>query len=730
MASGAPTGSPTLLRARCHLCRGRPAQAGRAPCPTLTSFVGRERELVELRRLLATTRLLTLTGAGGSGKSRLALQLAATASSSEASHGVAFVDLASLADPALIAPSAAQALGLAEQPGRDPIDALAEHLRARTVLLVLDNCEHLIDACADLLQRLLGASTTLRVVATSRESLGVAGEIAWPVPALSLPAPDDTSAAALLRCEAARLFVERARFARPAFDLTDSNAPAVARLCRQLDGMPLALELAAARVRLLPVEQIAERLGERFALLGGTQRGVPARHRTLRAAIDWSYEQLPAHEQTLWRCLSVFAGGFGLDAVQAVGALTPGEALERLSRLVDKSLVIAESAGGGQARFRLLMTMREYALERLGEAQETALVRDRHLDWCLSLAERGDAELRGARPQRWIEQLDLEHDNLRAALEWALAGHQSSALRLAGSLGLFWGLRRHLREGASWLDTALAADADAAPPAADDAKGDSGAAARALALHGAGALAWRLGEFVRAAALLEQSLVLRREGDSPFELSRTLSMLGVVYSARRASADLDRARAVLGESLQIQRTLGQTWMSAHTLNALGEIARLSGDLASARESYTQALEASGGSSDSRSAGILLNLGLVAFAQDDLAAARGFFDRSLALAHALGEPGGMAACLDGLAGVHAVGGDTQRAARLLGAADALRESIGEPVQPTDRADHERFVAAARDRLDADTFAAAHTAGTRLAIDEAIGLALARPAAGSK
>jgi non-specific serine/threonine protein kinase len=687
------------------------------PLP-LTSFIGRERELTELRRLLGTTRLLTLTGAGGIGKTRLALQFGAEAAPGFP-DGVCWLDLATVTDPALVVPAAASAFGLVEGPGRPAADLLVEHLRPRTLLLLIDNCEHVVDACAALARSLLGAAPRLRILATSRESLRMAGEIAWPVPPLSAPGqrgPVPPGAQALSQFEAVRLFVERAKFAQPAFALTDANAPAVARICQQVDGIPLALELAAARIGLMTAEQVASRLADRFRVLAGGGRGVAARHRTLEAAIDWSYEHLAGREQQLLQRLSVFAGGWSLEAAEAIcagAAIDRGDVLDLLSQLVDKSLVIVEPAVGGQARYRLLAPIRQYGAERLQQAGDDAALRDRHRDWFLALAEQGDVALRGREPHAGLERFEAEHDNLRAALEWSLAneGGAEAGLRLAGATCLFWGRCGHLREGLFWLDAALAAARDAP------------ARARALAQHGAGSLAWRLGDNARACELLTESLGLRRALAIPLDLARTLSMLGVVYSAQRGPGDLERARACFAESLPLARRIDDREMITHSLNGLGEIARVQGNLAEARDCYTQALDASRTLGDSTAAVILLNLGLVAFAQGDGQAARASFEQSLARYRTLGEPGSLAACLDGLAGSRALGGEATRAAQLLGAADAARASIGEPIQPTDRADHDRFVAAARGRLDDASFARAWAEGARMTLDQAIELALA-------
>jgi non-specific serine/threonine protein kinase len=683
----------------------------------LTSFVGRQNELNELRRLLGVTRLLTLTGAGGIGKTRLALRLG-TDAAANFPDGVCWLDLAALTDPALVTSAAAAALGLVERSTRSADDMLVDYLRPRTLLLLMDNCEHMVEACVALAQRLLGAAPNLSILATSRESLQVAGEIAWAVPPLSAPGQrrqSHSEAATLSQFEAVRLFVERAQFAQPTFALTDTNAPAVALVCQQLDGIPLALELAAARVKLMSAEELADRLADRLGLLAGGNRTAPARHRTFRAVIDWSYEQLSDRERLLLERLSVFAGGWSLEAAEAIchgAGLERDEVLDLLAQLVERSLVLVEPAVGGQSRCRLLTTIRQYAFERLEQSGDVARLRDRHRDWFLSLAQLGDTQLRGPDPSLWLARLELEHDNLRAALEWSLANREGgAALRLAGALSLFWGQRGYLREGLRWLDAALAAG------------GDADAKTRALALHGAGSLAWRLGDNTRSCELLHLSLNLRREAAVPLDLARTLAMLGVVYSAQRGPGDLDRARACFAESLPLARAIGDLEMITHNLNALGEIARQRGNLAEARDCYMQAREASARLGETVAAVILLNLGLVTFAQGDVHAAREYFEQSIAHYRTFDEPGGLAACLDGLAGVRAVCGDPVCAVQLLGAADALRKRIDEPIQPTDSADHERFMAAARSGLDEATFLAAWAVGARLTPEQATALALA-------
>jgi non-specific serine/threonine protein kinase len=382
---GTVTPFPGAARGRRPGARPARASPARHNLPLqLTSFVGREQALAEVGQLLATTRLLTLTGAPGVGKTRLALQVADEMWDAYA-DGVWLVELAALADPALVPQAVAAVLGVQEPPGRPLLGTLAEALRAQQVLLVLDNCEHLLAACATLADQLLRAGPHLEILATSREALAVAGETTWRVPSLAVPADAPASGdggATLVECEAVRLFVARACAAVPSFTLTERNAGAVGHVCRRLDGIPLALELAAARVRALPVEQLAVRLDDRFRLLAGGSRAALPRQQTLRAAVDWSYALLPEAEQVLLRRLAVFAGGWTLEAAEAVCAgdgLAPENVLELLVELVNKSLVLAEEAGG-ERRFRLLETLRQYAWEKLQAAGEEAAVRGRHLE--------------------------------------------------------------------------------------------------------------------------------------------------------------------------------------------------------------------------------------------------------------------------------------------------------------------------------------------------------------
>src|SRR5262245_13629283 len=387
------------------------------PIP-LTSFVGRQADLGAIQRLLDSARLLTLTGVGGIGKTRLALE-GARLFAGDYPDGAELVELAALADPGVVPQRVATALGIAEQPGRELLDVVADALRARRSLLVLDNCEHVVVACAELAQHLLQACPGLRILATSRESLGIAGERVWRVPSLSLPAAEaDTSFEHIAQSEAVRLFAERAASVLPGFALTERNAPAVARLCLRLDGIPLALELAAARVTVLPVEQLAERLDDALRLLTAGSRTAPARQQTLRATLDWSYGLLTDREQRLFDRLSVFAGGWTLEAAEAVCAgegIEHGQVLELVARLVDKSLVVVERGADEGAYYRMPEPIRQYAEERFGPDRATEVIRRSHATYFLTLAERAEPGLSGPDQRTWLDRLERDLDNLRAA---------------------------------------------------------------------------------------------------------------------------------------------------------------------------------------------------------------------------------------------------------------------------------------------------------------------------
>lgn len=430
------------------------------PLP-LNRFIGREHEMDEVKGLLTTTRLLTLTGVGGCGKTRLALQPGADASSTSTfTHGVWWVELAALTDPVLMPQQIASSLGMVEQAGRRLTETLSDFLQPKQLLLILDNCEHLVTACAHLVEMLLRTCPRLRILSTSREALNIPGELVWLVPSLPLPETSHLPPLErLVKYGAIQLFIERAAAVLPSFKLTSENAVAVLQICRRLDGIPLATELAAARVKVLSVEQIAARLDDSYRLLTGGRRTALPRHQTLRATMDWSYSLLSEKERILFRRISAFAGGVTLEAAEAVCtdvSIEEGEILDVLSRLVDKSLVMVEERGG-EVRYRFLETIRQYSQERLWEAGEVALLQERHWNWYTGLVERAELELLSTHQAVWFNRLEREHDNLRAALGCSLErGEAEIAARIGGAIWRFWLLHGYLSEGSRWLERALA----------------------------------------------------------------------------------------------------------------------------------------------------------------------------------------------------------------------------------------------------------------------------------
>ena len=431
--------------------------------PQLTSFIGREKELAETKQLLHNTRILTLIGPGGTGKTRLSIQ-AASELLDQYPDGVWLVELASILDPLLLPRTTAMAMGLRDEPQRPVIDMLCDYLSEKKMLILLDNCEHLVDACAQMVDRLLRAAPHTHIFASSREALGIAGEVTYRVPSLGLPDMEHLPPIESLgQFEAVKLFIDRATAAVSTFSVTNENAPSLAQICYRLDGIPLAIELAAAKIRVLSVEQIAKRLDDRFRLLTGGSRTALERHQTLRAAIDWSYNLLPPSEQILFRRLSVFVGGWTLEAAESVcgdestsGLIGSEDVLSLLEHLINKSIVLKEEKGPA-TRYRMLETMRQYANEKLVDANASDTLRDRHLEYFLILAEAAAPHLIRSTQLEWLAQLDADYENLRRALEWALSKDTAeSSLRLCAALGKFWETRSYWLEGSKWMKSALA----------------------------------------------------------------------------------------------------------------------------------------------------------------------------------------------------------------------------------------------------------------------------------
>ncbi|MGH7399396.1 MAG: ATP-binding protein, partial [Candidatus Rokuibacteriota bacterium] len=622
----------------------------------LTSFVGRARELADVERLLAETRLLTLVGPGGTGKTRLALQVAADLVD-RFPDGIWLVELAPLSDPALVPQAVAVALGLREEAGRPVAASLTHHLRPKRLLLVLDNCEHLVDACARLADALVRACPQLTILASGQETLGVTGERLVRVPPLSLPDPRRLPPPArLVEYGAIRLFMDRATAVKPEFALTAANASAVVQICQQLDGIPLAIELAAARLKALSPQQIAGHLDERFRLLTGGSRSALPRHQTLRGLIDWSYGLLSPAEQALLRRLAVFAGGWGLEAAEAVTAgdgVDAGEVLELIGRLVDKSLVMADEQSE-EVRYRLLETIRRYAGQRLEERAEADATRDRHRDFFLGLAEEAEPELHGPDQTRWLRRLEAEHDNLRAALGRARErGDVETSLRLGAALWLFWDTRGHASEARESLDEILRRAAEL--PTAR--LGAVHQRARARVLGGAARMAARHSEFGRAKALYTESLELwRRLGDE----EGTAETLDHLADLTHVLGDRPGAKALVEESLARFRKLGDRRGIAHALNNLADIV-LPDDAAEAKRLCEESVPLFRETGDTRGlAHGLNNLGGILALDGDFRRAEAVYRESLTLAEELEDAHAVAAALRSLGGLARRRGDPVQA----------------------------------------------------------------------
>jgi predicted ATPase len=718
-----PVATPLRAVTETRNDRPRPASAGNLPLE-LSSFVGREHEISEIVGILGDARLLTLTGPGGCGKTRLALRVAADLAGSRESFGDGawWVDLSSLSDPSLVSSTVASAFGVREAPDRTPTEALAAFLEAKSPLLVLDNCEHLVWACASLGDVLLRSCPGLKVLATSREPLGVAGEISWPVPPLALPDLNRRqNAEDPLRFAAVRLFVERALASFPGFSFREENASAVAELCEGLDGMPLAIELAASRIRVLSPRQMLERLDERFRILRGSRTSDP-RHKTLQATIDWSRDLLSGAEKILFRRLSVFAGGWTLAAAEEVcagGGIEEYEVLELLSSLVDKSLVLASHGeGGGDARYRVLQTIRQYAAERLGESGEAEAVGRRHADFFLSLAEEAEPALAGPEQAVWMERLEYEHDNLRAALGWfEERGDAERGLRLAAAPLRFWWLHGHLSEWRTNLETLLDL------PGASVREG-----VRARALHTLGTLIFRhtddaAGGWNEARSRLQEALeIYRRLGDEP-------RMVAILPNLARIAAEFGEwtaAYSFLDESLGIGRRLGDRHGLALSLVNLGFVQFLKGDLPSARGHLEECLETFLELDDGFWINAtLVHLGYIDCEEGDYAAARSRFVRMNEIVPQVHFAWGATYTLEGFARLATAEGQPVRALLLGGATAALRRTFGVAIGPTRQAYFRRSLEPAWRALDDEEGKTAWEKGRTMTLEEALAFAMEEP-----
>jgi non-specific serine/threonine protein kinase len=667
---------------------------------SLTSFVGRQRETEELQRSLAASRLVTVTGAGGCGKTRLAFHVASNLLT-RFPEGVWIVDLSALSEPGLVAHTIAASLGIREAPGRSIEDSLIEYFRAHRVLLVLDNCEHLITESAQLVERLLRAIETLHVLATSREALSLPGESVWRVPSLAGPAAE-------------ALFRDRATAVDPTCAVTDQDAPLVTEICRRLDGIPLAIELAAAKLRVLSIAQLHERLNDRFRVLTGGSRTAVARQRTLEATIDWSYELLSDAERVLFGRLSVFPGSWTLDAAEEIcsgDGIEAAGVVELLSHLVDKSLVNVDPGSLGERRYRCLETIRQYGRERLANLGQTGRMRDRHLAYYVALVTRAEPELQRRNQAAWLTRLELELPNLRAALEWSLDNrdHPNIALEMASRATWFWMKRGHLAEGDQWLTRALATGANAAP------------ALQAKALFGLTLLTFFKAEYVRCSAALDKCVTFARAvGD----LDTAAMALGVKGFIAMEAADMVEAVRLAGESVAVVRAGAKPWCECLSLECLAWDAMMKGDVERAIDLTETAL------------GLLQELGdlwAIGLHTSDLALFRlvqGRLDDServcgdgIELFQKVEDRFGLSCVLAVLAGIYAARGRLRRAARLWGATHSLLASIASPLQDSfKRTVGDTYIAQARESLGQDTFDAAFGEGRVMSMSQAVRYAL--------
>lgn len=737
---------------------GQNGQATEAPLPSdnlpaqLTQLVGRDSEVTEIssRLLREEVRLLTLTGAPGTGKTRLAIEVASNVKTHF--EAVCFVTLSAVSEPDQVLPTMSRALGLKDAGERTALPQLAQYVGARRVLILLDNFEHLLRA-APRLTELLVMCPRLKVLVTSREALNVRGEQQSQVPPLALPGPGQLpSLEQLSSYPGIALFEERARAVRPDFELTEENAGAVALICERLDGLPLAIELAAARVRLFPPQQIAARLDSRLKLLTGGARDLPARQQTLRGAIEWSYNLLTGGEQTLLARMGVFVGGCSLSAVEAVcnaeGDL-PMEALDGLASLLDKSLLRQYEGPHGDARFTMLETIREYAREQLETLGECELVQRMHAEYYLALAEAAEPQLIGAEQTLWLDSLETDHDNLRAVLRWAVErGEAEFAVRLGATLWQFWFRRGYYGEGREWMRKALSMP------------GVGRTANRAKALNVAGFLAYAQGDFAAMTRCYEESMDLARELGYKQGMAYALEGLGIVAHHR---AYYEQAARHFNESREISKDVGNSWGISNALFRLGNVALNEGRYEEARELHEQSLEMRRSLGDTgRIASSLLHLGEVARCRQDYDEAYARYSESLKLYRQIGAKDGVASsyhnlghvyyrrgdydhaaevfkkglllfrelgdklsiveCVAGLAAVALGTGQPERAARLFGASEAALNAIGTTLDPADQMEYEHNVRLTRSKLPPQAFSENWARGRTMTLDQAIDHAL--------
>ena len=685
---------------------------GLPPTPT-TALVGRARDLKGVANFLGQSgvRLLTLTGTGGVGKTRLAME-AVREAAGLFPDGAAFAALAPVGDAGLVVPTVARLLGLREAGGRSPLEALRAHLSGKRFLLVLDNFEHVLEAAPEV-GGLVESCPSLTVLVTSRAPLRVRGEQEYPVGPLALPPSTDSPAAEeVAGSSSGRLFAERAHAASPAFEITEENASAVASICRRLDGLPLALELVAARTRFLGPAALLSRLDR--ALEAGGARDLPQRQRTMRGTLDWSHELLHDPEKELFRRLSVFAAGFTLEAAEhvcAAGAVEVEEVLVLLGNLVEQSLVVAEISPEGGTRYRLLEPVRQYALEKLEEGGEVEKAKRRHAAFYLALAEEAEPLIKGHDQVEWLDRLEAENDNLRGAIGWSLeADDAQTAARFGWALGMYWVMRARSGEGRLLMEQTLERDGGELP-----------AQMRARALFALAVCVYGSGDDERLMAVAEEGAALfRRAGDRHGE-AQALGMSGF---AALQLGELDRASRTFDESLEIYRDHEDAWGAAHVLDHLTILSLRRGDHRRAAGYAEEALALARRTGDRLAGNITLYLlAQMAWAADDHERATRYLRESLAMAFGLADKVNSAYCMQGLAAVAGARGEPRRVARLLGASEALLEAAGLVLYAYARNElHQRAASAARDLLGDQAWTAAHDEGQAMSFEEAVAYAL--------
>ncbi len=676
--------------------------SGKLPA-LVTTFVGRVEDLKKLRRLLASSRLLTLTGPAGVGKTRLALELARRAAKANPNR-VLWVDLGPLSNPELVAAAVGTAAGITER-GGNLLDLLADRLRGATTLILLDNCEHLVEGCAMVVDQLLHGCPDLRVLATSRELLRVDGELGWSVAPLALP-ESEVELDELKGMEAIALFVDRASLSRPGFRLTSANASDVARICHHLDGLPLAIELAAAGLRAMTEADVLRGLDDRFRLLVLGARTAPARQQTLVAALDWSYCLLNAEEQSLLRDLSVFAGSFSVEAVRAVAAAGAGDAMRVLSALVDKSLLVAEPGPSGRMRHRLLETVRAYALERLAETGDLEAARARHVRFYLELAEKADNEQRGPGQAEASELLEVEYDNLRATLDWVVKHDHEAGARLAGALAWFWGIRGHQMEGRRWIEVVLRNTSTEGMP-------------RIKALFGRAILAHHQGHQAVALADLVECESFWRARGATRHLAECLMLAG---STLDALGRLGEAEAAVQEAVGLFRELSDDWGVAICLNNIASASLARGDNERAKTQFEECLALSRASQNAWLAGgAVLGLADALSETGESVEAHRYWTEGVEIAARLRSPWDAAFGLCGLARSAALS-DPVRTVTLAGAAANLLAGMGGSMDEWSQSRLDSALELARAKLASQAVQEAWARGEQMGFQRAIAYAL--------